>query len=92
MAHAFASKVGKAPIVRTLSARTIAPAMVNVLSNQSTALGNASATTAGAVLVARGLQSTHSSRLAQMIAEGMACAWMACAHATLVSRVQIART
>lgn len=91
-AHAPASKVGKAPIVKTLSVRTTAPVMANVLSSQSTALGNASATMAGAGLVARGQQSTHSSRLAQMIAEEMACAWMACAHATLASRVQIALT
>lgn len=91
-ANAFASKVGKALTVKIRSARMIVLVMGNAFSSQSTAPASASATMAGAALVVSGLPSMRSSRGARMTAQEMAYAWMACAHAMLDSRAQIAVT
>jgi hypothetical protein len=60
MGNAFANKAGKDPTAKIHSVQTTALVMVNVCSSRCTVLGNASATMAGAVLVASGSLSMHS--------------------------------
>jgi len=91
-ANVFASRVGKAPIVKIQRVLTIALVTANALSSQSTARASASATMAGVVPVVSGSPSIQRSRLARAIAQEMVCAWTACVHAMSASRVQIAVT
>jgi hypothetical protein len=74
MARAYANKVGKDRIAKTLSVRMIVLAMVNVLSNHRTVLDSVFATMGGEVLVASVLLFTLRCRDVRMIARGRACA------------------
>lgn len=92
MADACASKAGRVSIAKIHSAQMIARVMVNASSNRHTALASVSVILNGEEQVANVLPCTRSSGSARMTAQAMVCAWMACVHATLASRVPTALT